>query len=304
MRETGRPALRVDVDFRAGMRRAVPRMAALLAQHDMQATFFLVTRLAGGRTWLRKAVRPAVLKRWLRIGAWRIAGQMGAWDALRGRGRGAAHGELLAQTCAQLWAEGHEVGVHGFDHEWWVDEVWHAPTAQLREEIGRAYDALRHATGRADVAWASPGWRTTDGVLQALVERGVPYLAECWGRTPFRTRLADGSCLDTPHLPITAPSAESMQGRSDEEIAVTIAAACTAHPCTVCCLHDYYEGVLRPGLLAALVEAFERRGLRPQTLADAARRWASPVEALPVGQVGKREVSGFVGAVSVQEGAG
>jgi len=302
VRAEQQPAIRVDVDFRVGMQKAVPYMANLLARNEMRATFFLVTGWSPGRSWLRKLARPAVLRRWLRIGAWRLAGRADVWGELFRRSETADYEALLGSTVALLDSLGHEVALHGFDHEWWVDEVWRATPTRLTEEMDRAYDAARAATGRDDFAWGSPGWRTCDSVMRDLAKRGVPYLAECWGRGPFRTRLDDGACLTIPHHPITVRSSESMAGRSDTDVATSIAESCVAHSRSVCCLHDYYEGLLRPGLLEALVDALRGRGLHSLTLAEASRNREGDLPSFPACRVGRRRVPGFVGEVSVQEG--
>lgn len=293
--------LRVDVEFSAGMRRAVPRMAQCLARHDRQATFFLVAGHSSGRSWLRKLTRPGVLQRWLRIGAWRLAGRAAVWRDLLERCRRDDYAALLKRTVERVAALGHEIGVHGYDHEWWADHVWYSAPQRVDEEIAHAYAAMHRAIGRENLAWASPGWRTTDAVMQSLAARGVPYLAECWGRAPFRTQLADGTVLAIPHLPISVPSAEAMPGKPDAMAAERVAAACAARPQRVCCLHDYHEGLIRPQLLEKLLEAFEQRGLVARTLVDASRAWRDDAASRPVCRLVRRSVAGFVGAVSVQD---
>ncbi|NQU39027.1 MAG: polysaccharide deacetylase family protein [Lentisphaerae bacterium] len=300
MSEGHAPALRIDVDFRIGLHRAVPRMAERLAAHNMLATFFLTTQLNGGRPWLRKVVRPGYLKRWLHIGAWRLLGRLGAWGELLGMSGGGDSDVLLGSTIARLLALGHEVGVHGFDHEWWVDEVWHSEPERLAQEVARAYDVMARVTGETQYAWASPGWRSRDDVLQLLATRGVPYLADCWGRAPFQTLLRDGTLLEMPHLPVTVPSAEAMTGRSDRVTATAIAVVCGSSSGQLCCLHDYYEGLLQPGLLDAIIAALEQAGLSTQTLATAATALPGG-RVMPRGRLARQSLPGFAGAVSVQE---
>jgi peptidoglycan-N-acetylglucosamine deacetylase len=67
---------------------------------------------------------------------------------------------------------GHEIGNHSFDH--WYD-LSRRPRAQMREQLGRASDAIRAHTGAAPRGFRAPGYVMSDELYAALAEQGVAY---------------------------------------------------------------------------------------------------------------------------------
>jgi len=298
----GELALRIDVDFPGGLRRAVPFFLDLLEPAGMRATFFVVAgrhRAGGG---LKRLLDPSYLARLGRLGPRAIAQQIGPVGLLGG-GRFLDSSENRAAV-RRILDGGHELAVHGWDHGWWADHVWSAGPERTAEEIEQAYAAMAEVTGRTDHAWGSPSWRTTDHVLQQLAGRGVPYLAECWGREPFRTRLADGNISRVPHLPVTLPSLESLMledGLDADDAVTRLVDAWAPGRFAMACVHDYFEGLLHREVFRALIDRLSRAGIRGVTLLDTALRLDAP--ALPVHAVGRAPLPGFHGDVCWQEPA-
>jgi peptidoglycan/xylan/chitin deacetylase (PgdA/CDA1 family) len=295
-------ALRIDVDFPGGLRLAVPFFLDRLAEAGMRATFFVVAgrhRAGGG---LKRLLDPSYLTRLRRLGPRAIATQVGPLSLLGG-GRFLESGENRVSV-RRIMDEGHELAVHGWDHGWWADHVWSAGPDQTAEEIDRAYAAMAEVTGRADHAWGSPSWRTTDDVLRALASRGVPYLAECWGREPFRTRLADGTVTRVPHLPVTLPSLESLmleEGLDARRAVAALVDAWSPGRFAMACLHDYFEGLLHREAFRTLIGQLTESGIRTVTLIETAI--GLEAGSLPVHAVGRAPLPGFHGEVCWQEPA-
>jgi peptidoglycan/xylan/chitin deacetylase (PgdA/CDA1 family) len=293
--------LRVDVDFRRGLLEAVPRFLDTLRRHQMAATFFVVTHAnAPGRTVSR--LRHAEYRRRLwRLGPWRAVRAL-AGSALSARGflDGSAR-----DVIRRIEDEGSELAVHGFDHAWWSDHVWSASEAEARDEIERAYDVLAGIVGDARRAWGSPHWRTTDAVLAHLVGRGVPYLADCFGREPFLTLDAQGRLLDLPHLPVTRPSLESsmLAARLPATAAIERLLSAEDSEGDVVCVHDYFEGLLHPGLFERVVSRYARAGRRLSTLNEVAIRAGARRSSLPRCPLERAPLPGFLGEVSFQGAA-
>ena len=149
-----RIALRIDVDFVAGLERAVPRMLEELAAADMRATFFVVAGSNRPRRSLRRVLRPGYLRRLAALGPRRILASLGR--SLLGDGDMLA-AEHRRDVVRRIRDAGHEVAVHGMDHAWWADHAWSAETATLIEQVESAYQELGRVTGRDDHAWGSPG---------------------------------------------------------------------------------------------------------------------------------------------------
>lgn len=295
----GRLALRIDVDFESGLLRAVPFFLDVLREAGMRATFFVVAGSNRQRRLLGRLVRPGYARRLWRLGPLRIASGLG-W-----RSSGAAMLEAPGahEVLGRILKEGCELAVHGHDHTWWADHAWQAAPDRLLGQIDRAYKAIEAATGRQDLAWGSPGWRTTDEVLWSLQRRGVRYFSECWGRAPFITLDTGRREIPVVHLPITLPSLESLildRGLDAQEAVTTLVRTHGPGRVDLACFHDYFEGLLHPRLFRLFVEQCTRRGLGTVTLEEAALGVEAARPGLARAALTRAPLPGFAGQVSWQ----
>lgn len=293
-------ALRVDVDFPVGLRRAVPKFLDDLAELEMRATFFVVTGRSRTRRALKRLGERGYLRRLSRLGIGAILRRLGP---TLGRSEGFLESAEARRVLVRIVAEGHGLAVHGHDHAWWADHVWSAPDDELEAEIARAFAALQAVTGPRVSAWGSPNWRSTAAVLRALARRAVPYFSECFGSRPFVTLDERGCEIPIPHLPITLPSLESLMLADGLDARAALAALFARRrpeQVDVLCVHDYYEGLLRPGLFRALLSACRERGEPTDTLEHAAASLAPALDALPRSRLTRGPLAGFVGEVSWQ----
>jgi len=97
-----------------------------------------------------------------------------------------AEGRTLEYISAR-GLSGHEVGVHGYDHE----DMTSMNENEVRECLGMSVDSIRKATGRDPVSFRAPYMKINDTVLNALPEFGIRYDSSMYGRSestvrPFR----------------------------------------------------------------------------------------------------------------------
>lgn len=71
-----------------------------------------------------------------------------------------------------LAKSGHELGNHSFNHEPWLHR--YEPQA-IRDELGRAEEAIERATGMRPKGFRGPGFSVSTEVLKTLAERGYEY---------------------------------------------------------------------------------------------------------------------------------
>ncbi|MDX1387922.1 MAG: polysaccharide deacetylase family protein [Acidobacteriota bacterium] len=295
------PAVRIDVDFRAGLLRAVPFFLDALGASGMHATFFVVTGSNRPASILRRLGRKGYLRRLRRLGVARTLFSLRPGPFSSGSMR--LESASSARVLRRIVAEGHELAVHGYDHAWWADHVWDSDEPELAGEVERAFATMERVTGRSGFGWGSPNWRTTETVLRLLHARAVPYFSDCWGIAPFLTADEAGSVVPTIHLPITLPSLEGsmLERRIDGPAAIAAVFEPPApRPFDVICFHDYYEGLARRELFTGFLNECRRRRLRTITLADAARRLQPELERLPVHRLARGPLPGFTGEVSWQ----
>ena len=229
-RET-RLALKIDVDTHDGMARGVPVLAHFLAAHEVRASFFVACgpdRM--GRRLARLLDPRFVAKLWrtevVGVYGWRtlLSGTLLPARPVAG---------AFPETLRALVTAGHEVGVHGYDHARWQDQLPRLSRAEVRAEIDRALGVHRTALGVAPAGFAAPGWRCTAASLAAVEEAGFTYRSDTRGTHPYRP-VANGRVGAIAEIPTTLPTLDEVYGRISRDPGA---------------LADYYAGLLRPGEL-------------------------------------------------------
>jgi len=248
--------LKVDVDTHDGMRDGAPRLLDAFRKFGVRATFFL----AFGPDNSGKAIwnvfrRKGFLKKMVRTGAPKLYG----W-------RTALSGTLLpARLIAskfpdivrRIAEEGHEVGVHAWDHRLWQDHLDRLTRGQIEEQLALAFDAFERILGRPPKAVAAPAWCATATSLQVQDALGLRYASDTRGGEPGYPEL-DGYRSTTLQIPTTQPCLEELLCLGERDLQ-TCAARILEPPgglnTLVLPLHAEVEG----GVYAAFLEMLLQR---------------------------------------------
>src|SRR5450631_2369315 len=147
MLEGARIGLKVDVDTLRGTREGVPRLAALLKKHGVDATFYFsvgpdhtgrAMRRVFRKGFAQKVARTSVLKHY------------GLKTLLYGvLLPGPDIGRRAGDEMRSVHREGFEVGLHTYDHVRWQDFVAQASPEWTRREFERGLAAFERVFGFA-----------------------------------------------------------------------------------------------------------------------------------------------------------
>jgi len=194
--------LRIDVDTFRGTRDGVPRLLATLQRHRVRGTWYWTLGPDNRGRHVQRMLRPAFAIKMLRSGAPSLYG----WDIiLRGTlWPGPVISQRLAGTIRMPHGEGHESGVHAWDHHRWQVGADSLPDSELDAQLSRATDALGSAIGEAPLTAAAPGWRFSERLLSLPASRGFRYRSDCRGDcTPFQPRMpAAAEGVRQPQVPV------------------------------------------------------------------------------------------------------
>ena len=104
--------------------------------------------------------------------------------------------ETYPDVCAEIVAQGHEIGHHGWTH---------VPPANLsREEeaegLIRGNEAIKRLTGQAALGYRSPSWDLSPHTVELLLDEGFLYESSMMGNdySPYRARQGDVVHQDAP----------------------------------------------------------------------------------------------------------
>ena len=304
--------LKVDVDTLRGTREGVPRLAALLKKHGMDATFYFsvgpdhtgrAMRRVFRKGFAQKVARTSVLKHY------------GFKTLLYGvLLPGPDIGRHAGAEMRRVHEAGFEVGLHTYDHVKWQDYVAHATAAWTRAEFERGLRAFEQVFGFPPESHAAAGWQVNAHALELEQEYGLRYASDTRGGAAFFPALSTGAST-CPQLPTTLPTFDELLGRdgTDESNLADVLFRLSAAPPNpdaprelvpqVFTLHAELEGM-------RLLEAFEAlllkwraagaTGVRMAEIRALALRRQLPIRAVVAG-----EIPGRSGLLAVQaRGAG
>jgi undecaprenyl phosphate-alpha-L-ara4FN deformylase len=290
--------LKVDIDTKVGLSEGVPRLLDIFGRAGVLASFFISMGPDHSGRALARLVKPGFLQKQLRSGA---AGAYGLTTMLYGVLLPGPIISLAAPNLfSQMLAQGHEVGLHGWDHVFWHDRMRRLPAARLRSHLGRAWRLYKQITGMAPKTFASPGWQVTPAAYQVLAEMGITHVSCVRGRRPFRPLVANRP-LPLVELPTTLPTLDEILGRDGVTLATAAAwLADRVRPgeLNVYTLHGEVEGRAQAPVLEGLIARLQDRGVRFPRLVDAAAQEAAL--GLPGDEVAWGRAPGRAGDVAWQ----
>ncbi len=224
-------ALKIDVDTYIGTRNGVPVLLDLLARYNARATFyFCLGPDQTGKALRRIITHKGFLKKALRSGA---SSAYGIKTMLYGV---LLPGPVIHEKCAavmqQAEQQGHEVGIHAWNHVNWHDFLLKSDQGFAKLELGQAAKGFLKVFGRLTATTAAPGWTVSAGSLSLQDQMGLSYCSDSRGITPFYP-VMNGQRFNTMQIPTTLPTADELLGRDG---------LTPEH------LPEYYFKQLKPGL--------------------------------------------------------
>jgi len=203
--------LRIDVDTFRGTREGIPRLRKILGRQGIRATFYLTVGPDNMGRHLFRLFKPKFITKMVRSSAPCLYG----WDIIF-KGLlwpGPLIGEKLGKTIAALKDDGHEIGLHAWDHHAWQTRIEKMDKTGVRKHLKKASDTLFEITGKRAVTSAVPGWRSTSTSLEVKEAFGFLYNSDCKGDSVFFP-LVNGKELSVPQVPVTLPTYDEVIGRN------------------------------------------------------------------------------------------
>jgi undecaprenyl phosphate-alpha-L-ara4FN deformylase len=172
-------AIRIDVDSTRDIA-LLPELLDLLLLLDIKATFFVTTgpdRLA--LNLFKYITDPRSSLRFIKSKPLRYGSH-----SLNGLLRKTPVEAMCPEVLLRAKKEGHEIGLHGYDHYAWIHNLRNMDEIQIKELISRGLAALQVAA-EADIrGFASPGFTVTNAMIRAIDALGFDYSSDFKINTP------------------------------------------------------------------------------------------------------------------------
>lgn len=201
--------LKVDVDTYTGTLHGVPALLDLFARFNVKATFlFSVGPDNTGRA-IRRIFRKGFLQK---VGRTSVVSHYGFATLMNGVLKPGPHiGKRAAHIMRQAIDQGHETGIHCYDHVRWQDYVAGKDLEWTRREMQKAYDAYSDAVQSAPATIGAAGWQINRHVIALEEQMGFKYASDVRGREPFFPVMED-SRSNCVQLPSTLPTLDEIIG--------------------------------------------------------------------------------------------
>ena len=293
-------ALKIDVDTYRGTRDGVPQLLEMLARYRARATFlFSVGPDHTGRA-IRRAFRPGFLKKVSRTS---VVSHYGLTTLLYGTllpgpdiGRRCAH--IMRKVCE----DGHEAGIHTYDHVEWQDRVNGADYTWTLREMQRACDRFQEIFNAPAGIHGAAGWQMNLHAYRLTQRLGFRYCSDTRGTHPFFP-VCNDEIIACPQLPTTLPTLDELIGTEGVTIdnvgrhllGLTENCPPAGHVYT---LHAELEGNRLSGVFQRLLDGWKAQGYALVSMSE----YAAGLDRsrLPRCVVGDGELPGRSGTVAIQ----
>jgi undecaprenyl phosphate-alpha-L-ara4FN deformylase len=254
--------LRVDVDTLYGLSKGVPRLLNLFAELGIRATFFIPMgpdRMGrNAKRIVRERGLEVSLLPYLRIYNWRtfVNGTIRTSPSFADAGAG---------MMLRIKREGHDVGLHSYDHYSWQDKIGEYSAVDIEDDFRRCIVNYVRVFGGLPRCCAAPGWRATELSLSTQEGYGFDYASDTRGRDPFYPSVR-GVKLKTLQIPVSLPTLDELLLEGGKSLVLP---GSGAH---VYCAHAEIEGLRELAWLRQLLKRAREEGASVVPLSTFARR--------------------------------
>jgi undecaprenyl phosphate-alpha-L-ara4FN deformylase len=205
-----RLALKLDVDTYRGLGVGLPRLLDVLSRRRLTASVYVAMGPDNsGRAVRRFFTQKGFARKMIRGRALRLYGI-----------RTALYGTLLPSPeiarsfpdlLRRVTAEGHELGLHGYDHVYWHDRLASLSEREVAAEIDRALAVFREIMRGDPDGFAAPGWQCSAASVSCLDRGPFVYHSSTRGTHPYRPRIGSIEAK-LPEIPTTLPTLDELLG--------------------------------------------------------------------------------------------
>lgn len=289
-------ALKLDVDTLRGYMEGVPRLLDLFASRGMKISMFFSFGPDNSGKAIRRIFRKGFISKMLRT---RAPSTYGLKTMMYGT---LLPAPMIAESSPEIFAracrEGHDCGVHAWDHVYVQDELPRITKDEFADLFARAADLFESISGARPTSYAAPGWQENAASREALDELGLVYTSDSRGRAPFYPRVG-GHASHTIDLPTTLPTMDEVygaDGANDETIPARWVDA-MHDGLNVLTIHAEMEGLSKLGVLERTLDLAKERGAEFITLREAASTYRTGA---PTCELSDGTLPGRAGTLALQ----
>lgn len=202
-------AVKIDVDTKRGYGQGVPNMLDVFKKYGVKASFFFSMGPDNSGKAIRRIFRKGFLGKMLRTKA---PATYGIKTMLYGT---LLPAPLIVEPnpapLKRALAEGHDCGVHCWDHVYWQDKLPKLSEEKIREHLTCACSLFEKITHKKPRFCGAPGWQVTAKSLKIQQEFGFDFCSDVRGYAPFHP-VIDGEEFTPLQIPGTLLTMDEVLG--------------------------------------------------------------------------------------------
>ncbi len=290
--------LRIDVDTLRGTQIGVPELCRILKKNDIRASFFFSVGPDNMGRHLWRLLRPSFFLKMMRTKAASLYG----WDILlKGTFWPGPHiAGKAGQAIQHAATEGHEIGLHAWDHHGWQSGIKNISAAQVQSLLNKGCDSLMSLTGNRPTCSAAPAWRSTDAALLAKDTFAFLYNSDCRGDCIFYPQVA-GKTLQTPQVPTTLPTYDELVGKAgvtDKNYNEQLFSHLRPGQLNILTIHAEVEGIVHKAMFADFIRLVQKKGYSFVPLGKIVKEAKN--EDIAIASIQEQIIPGREGWISIQ----
>lgn len=202
-------AIKVDIDTLRGYQEGMPRLLELFRRRGIMVSIFFSFGPDNSGKAIRRIFRRGFISKMIRTKAPSVYGL-----------KTLMYGTLLPaplivpsapDVFKRAAAEGHDCGVHAWDHVYVQDKLGTFSEAEFRAQFERAAEMFETLAGQKTQSYAAPGWQCSDVSFAMLDSLGLMYASDTRGSSPYYP-LWGGKEYATMQIPTTLPTMDEILG--------------------------------------------------------------------------------------------
>ncbi len=292
--------IKVDVDTDRGTRLGVPNLLELFRDLGIKATFLFSLGPDNTGRAIKRVFRPGFFGKVARTN---VVGIYGIRTLLNGVLLPGPHiGRRNEAIMRAVRDEGHEVGIHCYDHIRWQDGLAKMSAQEVTNEFSKAETEFARIFGEPAKTAGAAGWQANAYSLAAYDSAGLQYASDARGTGPFFPR-AGGKVFSTLQVPTTLPTLDELLGRPEYPEAHLVdfyLARIRAGGLHVLTAHAEIEGMRKLALFRDLLIRAQSLPARIDRLCDIVAGYGRDLGRFPVCDLDEGEVDGRSGTLAVQ----
>lgn len=292
--------IRVDIDTHNGLKKGIPKILDILKKYSISATFYCVMGSDTMGQHIKRFKNPEYWKRIFKINPIKFIKNYNIKSFFYGtilKGPQVVEGN--EKILNEIINKGHQLGIHGYNHCEWADNIYSASSEWIREDIEKAYLKFHEILKFYPETFAAPNWRSNEKVFKVEEEFNFKFVSDMRGYSPF---YPDVNCkkFKILQIPATLPCFHEVRqnGLNEKQIINRIIKNINENEYGIFTIHDWYEGCICSEMLDSFLGECIIKGLSFDTLDNI---YAKQKDIAVYSDIMYKKVNGGIGEVTHQK---